>query len=171
MIQQLAAFLPDCFAASGYLRDRESALQEIQESFEPGRISRIALDEKGNVVGWVGGIPHYKGRVWELHPLAVRPDRQRQGIGRALVADFEEQVRKRGAHTLWVGTDDEWGGTSLFGLDLYPNVWEHLAKIRNLKEHPYEFYQKCGFVIVGVTPDANGPGKPDILLAKRVDSR
>ena len=29
-------------------------------------------------------------------------------------------------------------------------------------------YQKCGFVIVGVVPDANGPGKPDILMAKRV---
>jgi len=33
---------------------------------------------------------------------------------------------------------------------------------------PFEFYQKCGFVIVGVVPDANGLGKPDILMAKRV---
>jgi aminoglycoside 6'-N-acetyltransferase I len=31
-----------------------------------------------------------------------------------------------------------------------------------------EFYRKLGFVIVGVVPDANGPGKPDILMAKRV---
>jgi len=29
-------------------------------------------------------------------------------------------------------------------------------------------YQKCGFVIVGVVPDANGLGKPDILMAKRI---
>jgi aminoglycoside 6'-N-acetyltransferase I len=29
-------------------------------------------------------------------------------------------------------------------------------------------YQKCGFLIVGVMPDANGPGKPDILMAKRI---
>jgi hypothetical protein len=34
--------------------------------------------------------------------------------------------------------------------------------------HPFEFYQKCGFVIVGVVPDANGYSKPDILMAKRV---
>jgi hypothetical protein len=25
-----------------------------------------------------------------------------------------------------------------------------------------------GFVVVGVLPDANGPGKPDMLMAKRV---
>jgi aminoglycoside 6'-N-acetyltransferase I len=42
----------------------------------------------------------------------------------------------------------------------------HIVSIRNLKRHPYEFYQKLGYVIVGVIPDANGPGKPDILMAK-----
>ena len=59
----------------------------------PGKICRVALDEAGAVLGWVGGIPGYGGNVWELHPLVVRPDRQRQGIGRALVADLEAQVR------------------------------------------------------------------------------
>ena len=44
----------------------------------------------------------------------------------------------------------------------------HLAQIRNLNNHPYEFYQKVGFTIVGVIPDANGFGKPDIMMAKRV---
>jgi len=33
----------------------------------------------------------------------------------------------------------------------------------------YEFYQKLGFTIVGIIPDANGWGKPDILVAKRVN--
>jgi hypothetical protein len=42
------------------------------------------------------------------------------------------------------------------------------AKIKNLHRHPFEFYQKAGFSIVGVVPDANGPGKPDILMAKRL---
>jgi aminoglycoside 6'-N-acetyltransferase I len=97
----------------------------------------------------------------------VRPDLQRRGIGRALVADLEARLRGRGALTLWLGTDDEDGMTTLSHVDLYPNVLEHLANIKNLRGHPYEFYGKVGFSIVGVMPDANGPGKPDIYMAKR----
>ena len=58
--------------------------------------------------------------------------------------------------------------TTLSGVDLYPDPWQHIARIRNLGNHPYTFYQKLGFVISGVVPDANGPGKPDILMSKRV---
>jgi aminoglycoside 6'-N-acetyltransferase I len=106
--------------------------------------------------------------VWELHPLVVRSERQGEGIGRALVQDLEALVRERGAQTLWLGTDDEDDMTTLAGVNLYDDLPGHMARIRNLKGHPYEFYLKCGFVIAGVVPDANGPGKPDILMAKRV---
>jgi aminoglycoside 6'-N-acetyltransferase I len=116
----------------------------------------------------VGGIPQYGGRVWELHPLVVSSAARRRGIGRALVADLEALARERGGITLWVGSDDEAGLTSLSGVDLYDHLPQRLATIRNLGGHPYEFYQRLGFVIVGVMPDANGFGKPDILLAKRI---
>ena len=149
--------------------DIEAASREVQQSFRADRISRIAVDESGAVLGWVGGIREYRGNVWELHPLAVRPDCQGKGIGRTLVTDLEEQVRERGGHTIRVGTDDEDNMTTLGGVDLYPNVLEHLGNIRNVRDHPYEFYQKLGFIIVGAIPDANGPGKPDILMAKRVE--
>jgi aminoglycoside 6'-N-acetyltransferase I len=148
--------------------DLDTALEEVDESFAPGRISRVAVDEQGTVLGWIGGQSHYEGHVWELHPLVVHPDHQRQGIGRALVADLEEQVRARGGLTLWLGTDDEDNRTSLSGVDLYPDPLAHLARIVNLGDHPFAFYQKMGFSIVGVVPDANGPGKPDILMAKRM---
>jgi aminoglycoside 6'-N-acetyltransferase I len=143
------------------------ALKEVREALGEGRICRVALGEDGAVLGWIGGIPSYEGKVWELHPLVVRPDVQRRGIGRALVADLEARVRERGALTLWLGTDDEAGMTTLSGVDLYPDVLGHLANIENLRGHPYEFYQKLGFSIIGVMPDANGWGKPDIYLAKR----
>jgi aminoglycoside 6'-N-acetyltransferase I len=29
-------------------------------------------------------------------------------------------------------------------------------------------FGKCGFAVAGVVPDANGRGKPDILMAKRI---
>lgn len=170
LIRQAAALLVEGFKDNWpeAWPDIEAALSEVRESLREGRVSRVALDESGRVLGWIGGIPHYDGNVWELHPLVVYPNSRGQGIGRALVVDLETQVRARGGLTLWVGTDDESSMTSLAGVDLYPNVLERLAKIQNLKGHPYEFYQKLGFAIVGVMPDANGWGKPDIYMAKRV---
>ena len=171
-VQQVAALLVEGFREHwpDAWPDMQSALDEVRESFGEDRISRVALDEDGAVLGWIGGIPEYDGNVWELHPLVVSPARQQQGIGRALVADLEDQVRARGAYTLRLGTDDEDNQTTLSGVDLYPNPWEHIANIKNLRHHPYEFYQKLGFVIIGVMPDANGPGKPDIYMAKRIRS-
>jgi len=169
-IQQAATLLVEGFKEhwSTAWSDLDSALAEVQESFSTDRISRIAVDEAGVVLGWIGGIKQYDGNVWELHPLVVRSECRGRGIGKALVADLEEQVRQRGGFTIWLGTDDEDNMTSLSGVNLYPNVFEHIARIKNLRGHPYEFYQKCGFVIVGVIPDANGLGKPDIYMAKSV---
>lgn len=147
--------------------DLESAREEVQGALVPGKICRAAFGAEGVLLGWVGGY-HTYALVWELHPLAVHPNAQKRGVGRALVADFEAQVRSGGGMTIMLGSDDEDAMTSLSGVDLYPSVWEHVSRIRNLRGHPYEFYQKCGFAIVGVVPDANGEGKPDILLAKRV---
>ena len=146
----------------------ESALDEVAESLERDRISRLAVSERGDVLGWISGIPEYEGFAWELHTLVVDPEVQRQGIGTRLVRDFEEQVRLRGAVTIYLGTDDESQMTSVGGVDLYPGVLQQISQIRNLQGHPFEFYQKLGFEVVGIIPDANGPGKPDILMAKRI---
>ena len=154
--------------------DLSAAIPEVHESFGSDRISRVAIESDVSdadipqIVGWIGGIRQYDGHVWELHPLVVKRSHQGQGIGRALVHDLENQVRQRGGLTLWVGTDDETGMTSLSGVDLYDDPLDHLARIQNLRGHPYSFYQRLGFAIVGVMPDANGRGKPDIFMAKRV---
>lgn len=167
-IDQIAAFMPLAFARMTDAWETEAeAREEVLESFAPDRISRVAVDEHGVVLGWIGGIAFYS-LVWELHPLVVREEAQGRGVGRALVADLEIQVAARGGMTLFLGTDDEYGLTSLSGKDLYPDPLTHLAAIQNLNQHPFTFYQKCGFTIVGVVPDANGFGAPDILMAKRI---
>jgi len=145
----------------------EEGLEEVQEMLQTERICRVAIEEQ-NVLGIIGGIPQYDGHVWELHPLAVQPNMQGKGVGRALVKDFEEQVRLKGGLTITLGSDDDDNMTSLSGVDLYENLWDKVKSIRNLKSHPFEFYQKMGYVITGVVIDANGIGKPDILMSKRI---
>jgi len=170
LIQQAAQLLVDAFRehwADAWPTLNEG-LQELEEMLEVERICRVALNDNGSLLGIIGGIPQYDGHVWELHPLAVQPTAQGRGIGKALVEDFEEQVRQRGGLTITLGSDDEDSMTSLSDIDLYANLWEKVRDIRNFKRHPFEFYQKMGYVITGVVPDANGIGKPDIIMSKRV---
>jgi len=149
--------------------DIAAARAEVDDILAQDSICRAALDARGRLIGWAGGLClGYEGRVWELHPLVVDPAHQGRGVGRALLADIEAQARARGALTLILGSDDEDAMTSLSGVDLYDGLWERIRDIQNRKGHPYTFYQKCGFTITGVVPDANGPGKPDILMAKRL---
>ncbi len=148
--------------------DFESALEEARECTTGDRAAWVARDDDGHVAGWIGAIRGYRGNVWELHPMVVRRDLRGRGIGRALVDELANQARAAGAHTLWLGTDDENNRTTLGGVDLYPGVLDKVRELRDLGRHPFAFYQRMGFEVAGVLPDANGPGKPDILMAKRL---
>lgn len=172
MIHRVAAVLKDGFSTSGIdpWPTTEEAIAEIEGSLASEKISRVAIDPSGEILGWISGF-HLYASVWELHPLVVRADLQGRGIGATLVADFESQVSERGGLTIFLGTDDENYRTSLGGLDLYPNVLDKLKNIENLTNHPFEFYKKMGFEVTGTVPDANGFGKPDILMCKRVEPR
>ena len=147
----------------------DDALEEVDECLELGPVA-AAVSADGELVGWVGVRP-YHSRAWELHPMVVASSARRRGVGRALVEAAENLAADKGALTLYLGSDDEDDMTSLAGVDLYPDPLVHLAKLENKKDHPFGFYLKCGFSVVGVTPDANGFGKPDILMAKRIAAR
>jgi aminoglycoside 6'-N-acetyltransferase I len=170
LIQQAAQLLVDAFCEHWpeAWPTLEDGLREVHEMLETERICRIAIDDAGNLLGVIGGIPTYDGHVWELHPLAVQPKMQGQGIGRALAEDFEEQVRARGGLTITLGSDDEDSMTSLSNVDLFENTWDKIQSVKNFKNHPFTFYQKLGYVITGVVPDANGIGKPDIIMSKKI---
>jgi len=164
-IDQAAALLVDAFPH--WLPTVEMARAEVAEALGIDRICLVA--RAGNeILGWVGAIPGYS-HAWELHPLVVRADVRGMGVGRALVTALEERVRAAGALTLHLGTDDDRStpGTSAGGVELFPDVLSHAASLRVI-DHPAGFYQRMGFEVVGLIPDANGPGKPDILMAKRV---
>lgn len=170
LVQQAAQILMDAFRehwpeAWPTIKD---AQQEILEMLDAERICRAVIDDQRKLLGIIGGIPQYDGHVWELHPLAIQPEMQGRGIGKMLAEDFEEQVRQQGGLTITLGSDDEDHMTSLSDVNLFENLWDQVKNIRNLKHHPYEFYQKMGYVITGVVPNANGIGKPDIIMSKRV---
>ena len=170
VLEQTAVLLRDSFRGrTRDWQDLDSARQEVSASLGPDRVSRVALDDSGRVLGWVGGISMYDGCVWELHPLVVAESHRRRGIGTALIHDLEHLVAARGALTLWLGSDDEHDETSAGGVDLYADVPGAIRDFRSLRgEHPAEFYRRLGFRVTGVMPDANGRGKPDIFFAKRV---
>lgn len=147
----------------------QDAMDEIKERLISEN-TLLAAIENDIVIGW-GGIlaPMYNGNVFELHPLAVRSDKRNQGIGRAIVTALEDEARKQGGLTIHMGADDERGDgeTSFANVDLYDDL---PGKIINFTAgtHQSGFYLKLGYKIIGVMPDANGIGKPDIYFGKRL---
>jgi len=163
--QQAAQLLVDAFAQPKGWSNLEDALLEVHTLIEDG-FAWVGLEEE-LVLGWIGGLPEYDGRVWELHPLVVRQGFRRRGIGRALVAAFEQEATRRGALTFTLGTDDDSGLTSLAGVDLFLDIPGSILTLHDLgKEHPFLFYRALGYVVTGVMPNANGVGYPDIYMSK-----
>lgn len=165
--ERAAAILAEAFPDENGWPTIRLGLDEIDWIAKDGFV-RAALDVD-TVLGWVGGLPEYRGRVWELHPIVVDTSRRRQGIGRALVAAFEDEARRRGGLTATLGTDDHYGQTSLGGEDLYEDLPGRITGLRDLgSRHPFLFYRKLGYVVTGLMPDANGRGKPDIYMSKKL---
>nr|WP_306770699.1 GNAT family N-acetyltransferase [Isachenkonia alkalipeptolytica] len=147
----------------------DDSLQEMNNVLSKDRIALMAIGD-GEFLGFVGAIPQYESTGWELHPLVVDGSKRSKGVGRKLVETLEREVANRGGIMIYLGTDDERFQTSLSDTDLFEDTYRKIENIKNYGNHPYEFYQKLGYQIVGVLPDANGYRKPDILMAKRIRS-
>jgi aminoglycoside 6'-N-acetyltransferase I len=159
VLRDAFAHVPDAF--DGGFED------EVASFITDERRAALAALDGDQVIGWIGVIQTYE-HGWELHPLAVDPHRQGRGVGSDLVTALEARVRALGVLTLYLGTDDEFGGTNLYGADLFPDVAEKIAGIAQTSGHPFGFYRRLGYEVVGLLPDVNGPGRPDILMAKRL---
>lgn len=168
LIDQLGHILLEGFArfSPGWLASLEDAMDEIFESFEAGRHSRILVNEEQDVLGWIGAFEDL--HMWEIHPIVVAPEHRRKGYGAMLVNDIEVLADKAGATGIWAGTGDETGATSLSGKDIYADPLAAMADLTAEPGHPIHFWQKIGFTLVGVLPDEEGKGKPGIHFARRI---
>jgi aminoglycoside 6'-N-acetyltransferase I len=155
--------------APNWLPTIDAAREEVTESLEAGRHSRALVDTAQEPVGWVGVIPHSGGRVWEIHPIAVRTADQTKGYGRLLVKHVERLAQSHGVLILFAGTSDETGATSLSRINLFENPLSAMANISCDGPHAYKFWLRVGFRLIGVMPDEEGVGRPGIHFAKPVN--
>lgn len=153
----LVQAFPHCYS--------DCAEDEIGKCLNEERVAVAAIDGE-ILLGFVGAIPQYGITAWELHPLVVDEKFCSQGIGTKLCATLETILKEKGCLTIYLGSDDENNSTTLSNTNLFQDTFQKISNIKNISKHPFEFYNKIGYQIVGVIPDANGIGKPDIWLAK-----
>lgn len=67
---------------------------------EFGDCGLVIRDEQGAVAAYLFGFIVPQRRVGYVHLVAVRRDRQGQGLGRSLYDRFSRLARERGCHTL-----------------------------------------------------------------------
>jgi len=81
--------------------DRDlSALHHPMFVHELGDSAFVIRDEQGAVAAYLFGFMVPQQRVGYVHLVAVREDRQGQGLGRSLYDRFSRVARDRGCHTL-----------------------------------------------------------------------
>lgn len=119
---------------------------QISSYIDRGEV--LVARDGGRIVGHVQVIETGEGGVFELKSLAVRPARQSEGLGRALVAAAITRCRERNGRRLIVSTAT--------------------ADIGNLR-----FYQRQGFRMCRIVQDAFGPptGYPEGLLVNGIPLR
>jgi GNAT superfamily N-acetyltransferase len=104
-----------------------------------------ALDEAGTTVG-VLVLERHTPEAAEVHVMAVLPDRHRGGVGRALLARAERDLRASGTVLLQVKT-------------LGPSDPDEGYRLTR------EFYRAAGFLPLEETADL-WPGTPCLILVK-----
>jgi GNAT superfamily N-acetyltransferase len=124
----------------------EDSRERIEASIDQGRVL-AAMDGDG-VVGYLQLVRTDTPHRAELKSMAVVEQRQRQGIGRALVVRAIDECRAEGVHTLLVGTA--------------------AADIGNLR-----FYQRLGFRMLEVERNAftADGGYPDGIVIDGIPLR
>jgi GNAT superfamily N-acetyltransferase len=108
----------------------EDSDQQLDSYIDLGRVW-VARAADGEVVGHLHAVGRER-RLWEVVSTAVAVHARGQGVGRALLDRVVDEARKDGVERLILATAT--------------------ADVGNLR-----FYQRCGFRMTHVVPDAFGP--------------
>src|SRR3954467_1820972 len=95
---------------SGYQSAGEAEAEVERRLADEDWLGYAALDPD-RVIGWIGAVRVYS-HGWEIHPSVVAPEHQRGGVGSTLLAALEDRARREGVLTMFLGSDDDYGGTS-----------------------------------------------------------
>lgn len=121
------------------------------------------------LIGYAGLLEMYSNITCELHPLIIKSGYRNMRVGSKLLKELEREAKLKNVLNIMLGSDDEDYKTNLHQFDFNnTDISYILNNIKNINNHPYEFYQKNGYKIVGIFPNANGIGKPDIWLWKQL---
>ena len=101
-------FVYDSFYPHGWEQRQSADLAEVLDG-EPENVD-VAV-ENGHPVGWICTRLHPDDDMGEIYVLAVDPDRQRRGIGRALTEHAYDRIRSAGMRMVMVETGDDPGHT------------------------------------------------------------
>lgn len=142
-IPAIRALITAAFAGAPHSSGTEAAIVDALRNARALALSLVAVDEE-EVIGHAAfspvAIDGQAGSWFGLGPVAVRPDRQRGGVGRTLIAEGLRQLRERGAKGCVVLGDPAYYGRFGFRADpalCYPGV-------------PALYFQRLGF-------DGDGP--------------
>jgi aminoglycoside 6'-N-acetyltransferase I len=152
--------------------DEKIALKTVEFCISNKNIC-IGMKVGNDLAGWVCIRPKYvkikNEETWELHPLVISPRYKGKGYGKILMEEIEKIAQEKNIIGIILSSGDEANKTSLSEKEISGiNILEEIKNIRNYKNHPYEFYQKCGYSIIGIVPNAYGLKKTDIWLWKDI---
>ena len=149
--------------------DVTEALADVVQ-FAPEDLSMIARDPEGTPIGWLHA-EHFRGKPqrksnWSpsIPPAATtgRADAHDSGGRADACCRMRDDARHGGRHA--------GAGRSLYGVDVTEDAPRLLAEFHCHADPPAGFFLCVGYRLLGVFPDAYGPGKHDLTLARRINS-
>ena len=141
-------------AATGvfYRQERAVALELLEDRLRHGRRSSywfVFAERRGELVGYCawGRVPMTR-RTFDLYWIAVAPQTEGQGIGRALLGRVERTLAARGGGHLYIETSS-----------------------RRVYNRPRRFYRAVGYRQVARLRDFYAPGDHKIMFCKVIRKR